>query len=104
MKKIELNNFDPAEYLKTEEDFAGYLEECAKLDDGDGKMILAAMNTIIRAKGLSKVAKEIRMTRQGLAKAFSAQGNPEVTTFFKVLRSLGIRMSAKPACVDANYR
>lgn len=91
-EKILLTDYDPADYLNDEQDYAIYLEECAKLDDGDGKMIRAALNNIIRAKGLSKVGKEIGMTRQGLAKAFSEEGNPGMVTFLKVLSATGIRL------------
>ena len=93
MAKVALTRFDVATHLKTEEDFVAYFDECAKLDDGDGKMIIAAINTIVRARGISNISEKTGLTRQGLAKAFGESGNPELITFIKVLDSLGLRLS-----------
>lgn len=96
MEEIKLTPYDPVEFLKTDEDFAAYFDECAKLDDGDGKMINAALNHIIRAKGLSNISRATGLSRQGLAKAFGESGNPELATFLKVLKSVGLKLSVTP--------
>lgn len=97
MTKIKTYKYDPADFLKTEEDFALYLQECMELDEGDGKMVREAMNVIIRARGLIKTSKSADMTYQGLAKAFSPEGNPELSTFLKALHSVGLKLSVHPA-------
>ena len=93
MAKIKTYRYDPADFLKTDEDYAGYLTECIRLDDGDGKTIRAALDAITRAKGITKVAKEIGMTRQGLAKALSENGNPQMSVFFNLIRVFGLHVS-----------
>ena len=68
--------WDPAEYLRTKEDVRLYLEACADEDPGDGSVIRAALNNIARAQNMSKLAREIGITREGLYKALSENGNP----------------------------
>lgn len=93
MEKIKTNDYDPVDFIKTDEDWANYLNECIKLDEGDGRLIRLALDDIARAKGLTKVAKEAGMTRQGLRKALSENGNPEMTTFINIIKVLGMRLT-----------
>ena len=61
MKKTRTYDYDPVDFIKTDEDWVGYLNECIKLDEGDGRLIRLALDDIARAKGLTKVAKEACM-------------------------------------------
>ncbi|MFO7683674.1 MAG: addiction module antidote protein, partial [Chloroflexota bacterium] len=54
------------------ETFAVYAE------DGDSTALLSALRIIARVKGISTMAEEVGMTRQGLQKALSAKGNPRL--------------------------
>lgn len=93
MKKTRTYDYDPVDFIKTDEDWVGYLNECIKLDEGDGRLIHLALDDIARAKGLTKVAKEAGMTRQGLRKALSEDGNPGMTTFINILKVLGMQLT-----------
>ncbi|WP_247701575.1 addiction module antidote protein, partial [Ralstonia solanacearum] len=42
-------------------------------------------------------ARETGITREGLYKALSEDGNPSFATMLKVIRALGIRLHAVPA-------
>jgi probable addiction module antidote protein len=90
--KIKTRPWDAAEYLKTEEDMAAYLE--AALEDGDSALVAAALGDIARAKGMSQIARETGLGRESLYKALSPDGNPEFSTVLKVVRALGIRLHA----------
>jgi probable addiction module antidote protein len=90
MAKIKTTPWDPAEYLKTDEDIAYYLE--AVFEDGDPALIAAALGDVARAKGMSQVAQATGLGRESLYKALSGQGNPEFATVLKVLRALGLRL------------
>ena len=46
--------WDAADYLKTEEDMAHYLEACAEEDGGDGRLIQAALGDIARARSMRR--------------------------------------------------
>ncbi len=84
--------WDPLDYLKTDEDFRLYLEACAEEDPGDGSLIRAALNDIARAQNFSALARNAGMTREGLYKALSKDGNPSFATVAKITRALGLRL------------
>lgn len=46
--------------------------------------------------GMSQVAKDTGLAREGLYRALSANGNPEFATVLKVIRSLGLRLAVGP--------
>jgi probable addiction module antidote protein len=87
--------WDAAEHLETEEDMAAYLD--AALQDGDPGVIVAAIGDIARAQGMAKIAREAGVGRESLYKALSVNGNPEFATVLKVVRALGLQLSAKAA-------
>jgi probable addiction module antidote protein len=86
--------YDTADYLKTEEDMVGLLE--AALEDGHPQVIAAALGAIARAHGMTKIAKETGLNREGLYKTLSGEGNPELETFIKVIQALGLQLHATP--------
>lgn len=89
--------WDAVDYLKTEEDMVLYLDACLDEDPGDGSLIRAALNDVARAKGMSRLAKDTGITREGLYKALAPSGNPEFSTMLKVIKALGIKLHAVPA-------
>ena len=86
--------YDTADYLKTEEDMVGLLE--AALEDGHPQVIAAALGAIARAHGMTKLAKDTGLNREGLYKTLSGEGNPELETFIKVIKALGLQLHATP--------
>jgi probable addiction module antidote protein len=91
------STWDPVDELKTEEDMALYLDACLVDDPGDGSLIRAALNDISRARGMSQLARDTGMSREGLYRALGADGNPEFATVLKVIKALGFRLHAEPA-------
>ena len=88
------SRYDTADYLKTEEDMALYLDACIEEDPGDGSLIRTALGSIARAKGMSQLARDTGISREGLYRALSAEGNPEFSTVMKVIRALGVKLHA----------
>ena len=95
MGAIKLSKWDSAEYLKTDEDMAAYLEACLDEAGDDAAFITKAVGTIARAKGMTQLAKEAGLGRESLYKALSGEGNPSFATILKVLAALGIKLHAK---------
>jgi probable addiction module antidote protein len=91
MMATETTRYDGADYLKTPEDIAAYLE--AAFEDGDPAVITHALGVIARAEGMTEVARRAGLTRASLYKALSEDGHPEFATVLKVLRALGLKMS-----------
>lgn len=84
--------WDAAEHLRTAEDARLYLQACADEDPGDGSLIRAALNDVARAGNMSGLAREAGMTREGLYKALSADGNPSFATVLRITRALGMQV------------
>lgn len=94
--KIKLTKFDAAEYLKTEEDMAGFLDACLQEGGDDPAFITAALGTIARARGMSDLAEKTKMTRAGLYKALGKDGNPSFGAVLKVIRAMGLEFHVSP--------
>lgn len=91
------SRYDTAEYLKTKEDMVLYLDACIEEDPGDGSLIRMALGSIARAKGMSQLARDTGISREGLYRALSPDGNPEFSTVMKVIRALGVKLHANIA-------
>ncbi|MBR3258552.1 MAG: putative addiction module antidote protein [Eggerthellaceae bacterium] len=87
--------WDPAEYLETEEDITAYLN--AALEENDEELLRAVLGDIARAKGMTKMARATGVTRDGLYKALSPEGNPSFVTVWKLLAALGMQLRVVPA-------
>lgn len=68
------------------EAFADYAQ------DGDSAVLLSTLRVIARVKGISNMAAEIGMTRQGLQKALSANGNPRLDNINAIMRAMGYQL------------
>ena len=95
MKKTKTRPFDAAEYLASEEEVVAYLE--VAFSEGDPSLIVQALGTIARARGMSQLAKDTGLRRESLYKALSSEGNPEFATVLKVVKALGIQLHAEPS-------
>jgi probable addiction module antidote protein len=91
------SRWDVADYLESEQDMALYLDACLEEDPGDGSLIRAALGDIARARGMTQLAHDTGLTREGLYKALSAEGNPSFSTIIKVIRALGVKLHAHSA-------
>lgn len=91
---LKLNKWDVVDHLQSEEDVALYLEASFEEDPGDGSLIRAALGDIARARGMAQLARDTGLTREGLYKALSKDGNPEFSTVVKVIHALGLKLHA----------
>ena len=92
---LETLPFDSAQYLKTDEDIAFYLQ--AVLEENDPALFAHALGQVARAKGMTQLARETGLAREALYRALSAEGNPELATVMKVMKALGLHFSAEAA-------
>ncbi|POY44958.1 addiction module antidote protein, partial [Avibacterium paragallinarum] len=83
---MELQDFDIAEHLRSEEEIQLYLNEV--LQENDVDLILSALGDIAKARNMSQLAREVGVSREGLYKAFSGKGNPTFSTVLKVMKAL----------------
>jgi probable addiction module antidote protein len=91
---LETRSYDTAEYLDSDEAMAAYID--AVLEDGDPALVAHALGVVARARGMSQIAREAGLSRESLYRALSAEGNLEFGTVLRVLKALGLRLTATP--------
>ena len=84
--------FDAADYLRTPADAAAYLEAALEESGDDPAVVARAVGTSARAGHLSELARKTGLSREGLYKALTAEGNPSFATISKVAHALGLRI------------
>ncbi len=92
----EYQRFDPADYVKSEEDIRGLLSAAADEDQGDGAVIRAVLKHIARSQNMSTLARDTGLNRGNLYEALSEDGNPTLATLLKVTNALGLRLRLEP--------
>jgi probable addiction module antidote protein len=95
--KRKFSNYDVADYLKSEEDMALYLEACFDEAGDDAAFISAALGDIARAHGMTEIANATGLTREGLYKTLSKDGNPSFAAILKVMKALGLKLKPEAA-------
>ena len=83
--------FDVADYLVDLDDIAGYLELAIEESAEHPSAVPRALGAIARTRNMSELARRVGMSRDGLYKALSADGNPTWSTILKVTTALGLR-------------
>ena len=83
--------FDVANYLEDLDDVATYLEIALQESAEDPTAVPRALGVIARSQNMSELARRVGMSRDGLYKALSADGNPTWSTILKVTNALGQR-------------
>ena len=92
---IATTRFDAGEYLDTPRRQAAYIT--AALETGDPAFVRDAIGVVARARGMAEVAKLAELNRESLYKALGETGNLEFSTVMRILRALGLTLSAQPA-------
>ena len=91
------SRYDTADHLKTEEDIALYLEAVMEEAGEDPAFIVKALGAVARARNMSKLARDTGMSREGLYKALSGEGNPSFETVSKVAKALDLKLTLQAA-------
>jgi probable addiction module antidote protein len=92
---VETTRCDAADYLDTPERQAAYIT--AALETGDLAFVRDALGLVARAQGMAGIARTAKLNRESLYKALGEAGNPEFDTILRVIRALGLTLSARPA-------
>jgi len=89
--------FDSADYLTDVETAAAYLQAALAESGDDPSVVAVALGAIARSGNMSELARRTGMSREGLYKALSAEGNPSFATIMAVTKALGLRVSFSEA-------
>jgi len=87
--------YDPAEDLLDDAAIACFMD--GAFETNDPAYIAHAMGIAARAKGMTQVAKQSKLSREQLYRSFSADGNPTLRSTLAVMKALGLSLSARPA-------
>ncbi len=90
MSKLEITNFDVAQYLDDKDVIAEYLSQI--LADGNIDELLIALGNIAKAKGMTQIAKDTGLCRESLYKTFNPKSKPKFDTIMKVMDSFGVKI------------
>ena len=83
---------------------AAYVSDClAEKGKDRSKLLLAALMTVARAQGISKLAKGSETKRRMIYKALSEGSNPSVATLEAILENMGLTLDVKPLGKVANF-
>jgi probable addiction module antidote protein len=85
---------DFPEWVQSE--FQEFTEACLEEAEDDPDLIVHALGVIARAKNMSPLSRDAGLSREGLYKAFSPEGNPTFSTVAKVAKALGFKPTVKP--------
>lgn len=95
MGRIVTTKYDVSEHLRTPEEMAAYLEASIEEAKGDAAFIAKALGDIVRAKGMTQVARDAGLSRESLYKALSGEKSPGFDTILKVIDALGLKLHAE---------
>lgn len=99
MKRVaeKFSGYLTEDYLASKPHMAAYLEAVIHEGGDDPACLAGALGTIARMHGMVRLARDTGLTREGLYKALSADGNPSLGTVLRVMRALGIEVALRPA-------
>ena len=92
-----LDNIEEDYFRKHPREVDAYLAEIFDeyAQDNDSAALLASLRVIAKVKGISALADQTGMTRQGLQKALSSKGNPRLDNINSIMHALGYRLIPK---------
>ena len=99
---LKTTRFDAADYLDTEERQVAYIT--AALETSDADFVRDALGLVARARGMGRIARSAGLNRESLYKALGDTGNPEFGTVMRIVRALGLTLSAHPSATSKRRR
>ena len=90
---MKTTHFSAADYLETPEDVAFFLE--AAFEDASPEHIAKALGEVAKSKGMAELERKTGLTRAGLYKALSENGDPKLSTLLSVMSALGLKLSVR---------
>jgi len=95
--KTTWKQFDAADYIKSEKDIALYLDAVMEEAADNPALLAHALGDVARARrNMSQLARDAGVTREGLYKALSREGNPSFATVARIAKALGLELHFRP--------
>ncbi len=88
-----ITDFDLTALLDSEEAISEYLSQV--LTEGDSDELIRAIGHVAKARGMAQIARDSGLGRESLYKAFTPGARPRFDTVVKVMRALGVELTAR---------
>ncbi len=82
LEKVEVSDYHTSDFLTNNKLIVYYLTDVLK--DGDMDEILKAIQDVIKAKGISNIARQTGLSRESLYKSFRSGAKPRFETILKI--------------------
>jgi len=81
-------------FRKHPEEIDDYLEEIFDefAEDENTSALLSSLRVICRVKGISEISRETGISRNGIQKALSEEGNPRLESINAIMHAIGYRL------------
>jgi probable addiction module antidote protein len=95
---MKTSKWDIYEELKTGEDIQAFVEAsiAEAENDTDPSLLAHALGVAAKARGMLAVSRDTGVDRAGLYRSFVKGGDPRISTFDKVARSMGYHLTLAP--------
>lgn len=90
--KLKTTRFDAADYLDSDAAIVAFID--AALAEPDPPLIADALRVVVRARGMTEIAREAGVPRMRLAGALADDSGIKTAMIARVLRALGRRLAA----------
>jgi probable addiction module antidote protein len=95
MRKLRtLDEFTEGYFRDRPDEIDDYITEIFQdfAEDNDTGTLLASLRIIARVRGIGDMAEQVGMSRQGLQKALSDEGNPRFGNITSIVQAMGYRL------------
>ncbi len=89
-------SFDASDYIHDVDDAVVLLEAALEDSAEDPGALPAALGILARSGNMSELARRVGMSRDGLYRALSEDGNPTWGTILKITHALNLRLEVHP--------
>lgn len=86
--------FRPSDYIQTAEDVIAFIE--AAMEEVGPENIKPLLRAVADSVGMTALAEKSGLTRAGLYRALSEEGDPKLSTLKAILDSLGLQLQIVP--------
>ena len=91
---VRVRRFDASEQLTDEVAIAAFLNAAA--EENEPTLMALALGDIARSRNMSQLARDAGLSREGLYKALSEDGNSSLATVMKVTGARGVQLAFQP--------
>lgn len=95
MAKFKTSDYNPFDYIQTQEEVIEFLQEC--MLDEDPSTFIEALGLLVRKHGVSDIADASGLNRENLYRVLSGKTKPRWETIIRIIKTLNIQLTPQLA-------